>query len=160
MDDMLINDTLINDTLIENTSISETLSNDTSTGETSIGDTSIGDWEKIAGGITNLLAEHKAVDPVTLDLRRFNLWTDFFVVAGVTSAAHLDGLKRHLEEWADENRVAFRRGSRHGGSRGPSPGAAPGDPNLLWDILDMGNVVVHLMSKEAREFYELEKLWL
>ncbi|MDR0639319.1 MAG: ribosome silencing factor [Spirochaetaceae bacterium] len=119
----------------------------------------INDWEKVAGGITNLLAEHKAVDPVTLDLSRFNLWTDFFVVAGVTSAAHLDGLKRHLEEWADENHIAFRRGSRRGIGRGSSV-VAPGEPALLWDILDMGNVVVHLMSKEAREFYELEKLWL
>jgi ribosome-associated protein len=119
----------------------------------------INDGEKIAGGITRLLAEHKAVDPVTLDLRRFNLWTDFFVVAGVTSAAHLEGLKRHIEEWADENHIAFRRGSRRSVGRGPS-GGAPGEPSPLWDIVDMGNVVVHLMSKEAREFYELEKLWL
>jgi ribosome-associated protein len=118
----------------------------------------INDGEKIADGITSLLVCHKAVDPVTLDLRRFNLWTDFFVVAGVTSAVHLDGLKRHLEEWADENHVAFRNG---GGRRiKPLSGTVSGETNLLWDIFDMGNVVVHLMSKEAREFYELEKLWL
>jgi ribosome-associated protein len=122
-------------------------------------DTLINDGKKIADGITSLLVCHKAVDPVTLDLRRFNLWTDFFVVAGVTSAAHLDGLKRHLEEWADENHVAFRRGNPRRAGRGPS-GAVSGETSLLWDILDMGNVVVHLMSKEARDFYELEKLWL
>jgi ribosome-associated protein len=122
-------------------------------------DTLITDWEKIADDVTHLLAEHKAIDPITLDLRRFSLWTDFFVVASVTSAAHLDGLKRHLEEWADDNRVAFRRGSRRGVGR-RSSGVVSGETNLLWDIVDMGNVVIHLMSKEVREFYELEKLWL
>jgi ribosome-associated protein len=120
-------------------------------------DTLLNNGEKIAGSVTSLLACHKAVDPVTLDLRRFNLWTDFFVVAGVTSRAHLDGLKRHLEEWADENHIAFRRGSRRATGRAPSGSE---EPILLWDIVDMGNVVVHLMSKEARDFYELERLWL
>jgi ribosome-associated protein len=123
-------------------------------------DTLIDDGGKIADGITRLLAEHKAVNPVTLDLRRFNLWTDFFVVAGVTSTAHLDGLRRRLEEWADENQVPFRRGRDRRVSRNGRSAAVSGEANLLWDIFDMGNIVVHLMSKEAREFYELEKLWL
>jgi ribosome-associated protein len=119
----------------------------------------LADTVSLANSVMRVLTEHKAVAPVTLDLRRFNLWTDFFVVAGVTSAAHLDGLKRHLEEWADENHVAYRRSSRRGAGR-RSSGVVPGEPSLLWDIVDMGNVVVHLMSQEAREFYELEKLWL
>jgi ribosome-associated protein len=118
-------------------------------------DTQINNWEKIADDITQLLAEHKAIDPARLDLRRFNIWTDFFVVASVTSTAHLDGLKRHLEEWAVENRVALRRGSRRNKTV-----KGTGDTNLLWEIIDMGNIVVHLMSKDAREFYALENLWL
>jgi ribosome-associated protein len=117
-------------------------------------DTQINNWERIADGVTALLAEHRAVDPVKLDLRRFNIWTDFFVVASVTSAAHLEGLKRHLEEWAAENRAALRRESRRGKA------GKGGDTNLLWEIIDMGNVVVHLMSKDAREFYALENLWV
>jgi ribosome-associated protein len=115
-------------------------------------DMQINNWEKIADDITLLLAEHKALQPVKIDLRRFNIWTDFFVVAGVTSAAHLDGLKRHIEEWAVENQVALRNRSRR-------DRAEKGAGDLLWDVVDMGNVVVHLMSKDAREFYELEKLW-
>jgi ribosome-associated protein len=112
----------------------------------------INDWEKIADDLTRLLAEHKALQPVRLDLRRFNIWTDFFVVAGVTSTAHLHGLKRHIEEWAVENRVALR-------NRGRRDRSEKGAGDLLWDVTDMGNVVVHLMSNEAREFYALEQLW-
>jgi ribosome-associated protein len=118
-------------------------------------DTQINNWEKIADSIAALLAEHRAVNPVKLDLRRFNIWTDFFVVASVTSAAHLDGLQRHLEEWAAENRAALRRRSRRN-----KTGKGTGDTNLLWEVIDMGNVVVHLMSKDAREFYALENLWV
>jgi ribosome-associated protein len=118
-------------------------------------DMQINDWEKIADNITQLLTEHRAVDPIKLDLRQFNIWTDFFVVADVTSTAHLDGLKRHLEEWAHDNHVTLRRRSRNGQS---VKGAT--DTNLLWEVIDMGNVVVHLMSKEARAFYALESLWL
>jgi ribosome-associated protein len=120
-------------------------------------DTQINNGERIAEGITQLLAEHRALDPVRLDLRRFNIWTDFFIVASVTSAAHLDGLKRHLEEWAVENGVALRRRSR---DRFDKSGKGAGDTNLLWEVIDMGNIVVHLMSKDAREFYALENLWL
>jgi ribosome-associated protein len=116
-------------------------------------DTQINDGERIAGSVAALLAEHRADNPVTLDLRRFHIWTDFFVVASVTSTAHLDGLKRHLEEWALENRAELRRRSRD--KFGKS-----GDTSLLWEVIDMGNVVVHLMSKDAREFYALENLWL
>ncbi|MDR1095806.1 MAG: ribosome silencing factor [Spirochaetaceae bacterium] len=118
-------------------------------------DTQINNGERIADGVTALLAEHRAVDPVKLDLRRFNIWTDFFVVATVTSAAHLEGLKRHLEEWAADNRAALRRESRRRTS-----GKGTVDTNILWEIIDMGNVIVHLMSKDAREFYALENLWV
>jgi ribosome-associated protein len=120
-------------------------------------DTQINNGERIADEVTQLLTEHRALNPVKLDLRRFNIWTDFFVVAGVTSTAHLDGLKRHLEEWAVENRVAFRRGNRR--DKSGKIAANTKDTNLLWEIVDMGNVVVHLMSNDAREFYVLENLW-
>jgi ribosome-associated protein len=115
-------------------------------------DMQINNDERIADDITRLLGEHRALDPVRLDLRRFNIWTDFFVVASVTSTAHLAGLKRHLEEWAVENHIPLHRRRRNG--------KGAGETNLLWEVIDMGNVVVHLMSKDAREFYALESLWL
>jgi ribosome-associated protein len=119
-------------------------------------DMRINDWEKIADGVTRLLAEHKVIEPTAIDLRRFNFWTDFFVVATVTSTAHLEGLERHIEEWAAENQIDIL----HRRSRRDRSAQKPDDTNLLWEIIDMGNVVIHLMSKEAREFYALEKLWI
>jgi ribosome-associated protein len=35
----------------------------------------------------------------------------------------------------------------------------PAADGLEWDLTDMGSIVVHLMSQQARDFYELERLW-
>jgi ribosome-associated protein len=124
-------------------------------------DTRVNEWETRAVETTALLAEHKAIEPVMLDLRPFSLWTDFFVVAGVTSAAHLDGLRRHIEEWAKEEELTVRKPAKTRPVSGASQAGAMGESGaaFLWEILDMGNLVVHLMSKEARAFYDLERLW-
>jgi ribosome-associated protein len=125
-------------------------------------DTRVNEWETRAVETTALLAEHKAVEPVMLDLRPFSLWTDFFVVAGVTSAAHLDGLRRHIEEWAKGEGLTVRKPVKtRAGLGGVSQTGMTGESgaSFLWEILDMGNLVVHLMSKEARAFYDLERLW-
>jgi ribosome-associated protein len=124
-------------------------------------DTRVNEWEARAVETTALLTEHKAVEPVMLDLRPFSLWTDFFVVAGVTSAAHLDGLRRHIEEWANDRGLSVRKPAKTRPISGASQAGAMWESgaSFLWEILDMGNLVVHLMSKEARAFYDLERLW-
>ena len=124
-----------------------------------MGDTQVNEWDTRACEVAALLAEHKADDPVTLDLRPFSLWTDFFVVAGVSSAAHLDGLRRHLEEWAAGQSIPIRKPAKTRALGGGTAAMGESGALFLWEILDMGNLVVHLLSKEARAFYELERLW-
>jgi ribosome-associated protein len=101
----------------------------------------------------NLLQEHKGGDVKVLDLRGLNAWTDFFVIATVTSSAHLQGLERHVKEFSREWGIEILR-------RSPRPpagtgGAAPDE----WRLIDMGTIVIHLMTSQARSFYELERLW-
>ncbi|MDR1443529.1 MAG: ribosome silencing factor [Treponema sp.] len=96
-----------------------------------------------------LLQDHRALDVAVLDLRECNSWTDFFVIATVTSLSHLEGLERHIKEFCREQDLEILRHSPR------SSHAAEDD----WRLTDLGNVVVHLMSGRARNFYELERLW-
>jgi ribosome-associated protein len=98
-----------------------------------------------AASIARVLAEHGGGDVVSLDVSVQAGWTDRFVIATATSGAHLRGLSRFAAEEA--SKIGLER-------RGREP--AEDDE---WMLLDLGTVVVHLMSERARSFYELEKLW-
>ncbi len=101
--------------------------------------------KEIADELSTLLFEHKAINPIVLDLRGLNSWTDFFVVATVTSGAHLKGLRKHLKNYLAERSIFVQPRRR--------------DDDEEWSFIDLGNVVVHLMTEKARSFYDLERLW-
>jgi ribosome-associated protein len=79
-------------------------------------------------------------------MRSLNFWTDFFVIATVTSSTHLSGLERHIKDYSRKAGIEPRR------SRKP-------DIEDEWCLIDLGNIVVHLMTGRSRSFYELERLW-
>jgi ribosome-associated protein len=108
---------------------------------------------KTALALGELLREHKGADVKVLDLRGLCGWTDFFVIATVTSNAHLQGLERYIKEFARGEGIEILRRSRK-----PPAGAGSAAPDE-WCLVDLGAIVVHLMSSQARSFYELERLW-
>lgn len=93
-----------------------------------------------------LLADHKGVDAVALDLRNMNSWTDYFVIATVTSSTHMRGLLKHIKDFLGEHGMETLH--KHAGSEDDE-----------WSLVDCGTLVVHLMSQKARSFYDLERLW-
>jgi ribosome-associated protein len=97
--------------------------------------------------IAKMLSEHNGEKTIALDLTGQNSFADYFVIATATSFAHLRGLATRVEEWMTGN--AMEQLNRH-------RSIADDDG---WLLVDLGNIVVHLMTEEAREFYELEKLW-
>ncbi|MDR1929027.1 MAG: ribosome silencing factor [Treponema sp.] len=103
--------------------------------------------EEAVRAICRLLEDHKGADVTALDLRRLHIWTDFFVIATVTSGAHLQGLLRHLKDFAAERGMVILGQNRRA------------DLEDGWNLVDMGTAVIHLMSAPARVFYELEQLW-
>jgi len=105
--------------------------------------------------ICALLEDHKGGDVKALDLRELHSWTDFFVIATVTSSAHLQGLMRHIGDFAGQEGLAILRGRRKNSDPIPL-----NHSNTGWELIDMGTAVIHLMSAPSREFYELEELWL
>ncbi len=99
-----------------------------------------------ARAIAAAIADHKGGEVVVLDVSSLAGWTDRFVIATATSSVHLRGLERvAVEEAAGLGLDRLRKGS-----------SAEDDE---WLLVDLGIVVVHLMTERARGFYELEKLW-
>jgi ribosome-associated protein len=96
--------------------------------------------------IAELLREHNGQDVSVLDLRGINNWTDFFIIATVSSKTHMDGLERHIKEFCREREIEIIGSSRK-------------STDEQWRLLDLGSVIVHLMTADVRGFYELERLW-
>jgi len=101
----------------------------------------------LARELGKLLEEHHGGDVVVMDMRSLNFWTDFFVITTVTSNTHLMGLERHIKELIREKGLEILRRSR-------KP-----DADDEWCLIDLGNIVVHLMTARIRSFFELERLW-
>jgi ribosome-associated protein len=99
-----------------------------------------------------LLDDHNGGDVIVLDMRSLNFWTDFFIIATVTSNTHLSGLERHIKEYVREHELEIlRRSSR--------PERAAAQSSDEWSLIDLGAIVIHLMSAGTRSFFELERLW-
>jgi len=99
-----------------------------------------------ARAIARAIADHKGGEVVVLDVATLAGWTDRFVIATATSSVHLRGLER----------IAIEEASRLGLERLRKGSSAEDDE---WLLVDLGDIVVHLMTERARGFYELEKLW-
>lgn len=102
--------------------------------------------ESLATDVARILADHKALDVILLDVRETAGWADYFVIGTCTSSAHMKGLLRHLEEYLASSHLV------------PLNKPDPAD-DQRWLLLDLGTVVVHVMTAEARQFYDLESLW-
>ncbi|MDR1221213.1 MAG: ribosome silencing factor [Treponema sp.] len=106
------------------------------------------DYSAAAIDISRLLVEHKGREVVALDLRGLNAWTDFFVIAGVTSNVHMQGLERQIKEFCRAGDIEIVRASTNPSALGEE-----------WKLIDLGAIAIHLMTEKARSFYELERLW-
>jgi len=96
--------------------------------------------------IGRMIDEHKGNDTVVIDVHEQSSWTSFFVISTINSVGHLKGLTRQLKNLLSEQNVNILHRHKRIAEDG-------------WDLIDCGFMVIHLMSKEMREFYDLEKLW-
>lgn len=91
-------------------------------------------------------SEKKAFDLVALDLREVATFTEFFIIA---SGAN----QRQVQAIADEIEEKLKKELK---SR---PVRTEGYSTAEWVLMDYGDFIVHIFEKNAREFYDLERLW-
>ena len=101
--------------------------------------------EEQVKAIVKSLADKKAEDIRTYDVRGISGLCDAFVVATGTAAPHLKGLVAGTQQAMKALGVDSFRTS--------------GDPESGWMVVDYIDVVVHVFSPEARAYYALEKIW-
>ncbi len=91
------------------------------------------------------LEDLKAVDIVELDVRKLSNFTDYMVIANGRSARQVAALAENVVMKAKQ--------------AGEAPLGVEGLRAGEWVLVDLCDVVVHVMQPEVREFYQLEKLW-
>ena len=95
--------------------------------------------------VINALEELKAQDISVLDVKDRTSVTDFMVVASGTSNRHVRSLAQSVVQDVKEKTDLM-----------PS---VEGGQTSDWILVDLGDIVVHLMMPATREFYDLERLW-
>lgn len=101
---------------------------------------------EVADQIAKFIEDHKGIDVTVIDVSEDCSWADCFIIATVNSVGHLKGVAHEL--WGELKRLGVDVNNRH---KNPSSDG--------WELIDGGDVIIHLMSAEFREFYALEKLW-
>jgi ribosome-associated protein len=91
------------------------------------------------------LEDSRARDIRVLDVRSLTTVTDYLLIASGTSNRHVRSLASQLVETAKE--------------AGQMPIGVEGQEAAEWILVDLADVVVHVMQARAREFYKLEDLW-
>jgi ribosome-associated protein len=93
----------------------------------------------------DLLDDKKALDIISLDVRKVTTLTDFFIICSGTSDRHRKALADNLQDMAEKNGMETLSKEGYG--------------KADWILLDYGHAVVNIFSGAAREKFNLERLW-
>ena len=99
----------------------------------------------LADAIAEILDSKKARDIKVLHVEDKTVIAEYFVLCTGNSSTQVKALAGEVEYRTE--------------LRGLSPYSVEGRDNNSWILLDYSNVIVHIFSREAREFYNLEKLY-
>ncbi|WP_026611823.1 ribosome silencing factor [Methylocaldum szegediense] len=91
------------------------------------------------------LDDGKGKDIKVIDVRKKTSIADFMVIVSGTSERHVKSLADHVIDEAKKNEV--------------QPLGVEGQGGGEWVLVDLGDVIVHVMKPQTREFYQLEKFW-
>ena len=104
------------------------------------------DFRRLAVLAAKAASEKQAEDIVLYHIKPISGLADYLLLATVDSPAQLEAVEDHVSQQFKEKGVSLvrREGSR----------------SAIWRVLDYGGLLVHLMHRDAREFYSLDKLYI
>lgn len=91
------------------------------------------------------LDEKKGEDIKIIDIQKVSVIADYFIIANGTNSSQVDALVENVKEMLGKN--------------GYEPQRIEGVRSANWVLMDYGDVIVHVFSKEDRLFYDLERIW-
>ncbi|PID44628.1 MAG: ribosome silencing factor [Proteobacteria bacterium] len=101
--------------------------------------------EELKAVILDALNDLKGKDISVIDVRDKTSVTDYMIIASGTSKRHIASLAQNVITEAKE--------------KGVPPTGSEGAGGSDWILVDLGDIVVHVMMPAAREFYDLERFW-
>lgn len=101
--------------------------------------------DALAHRAIDVLSDRQALDIALLDISKTSTFTDFFVIATAQSPLHFNALADHLERELAKDGIDLRH--------------KEGSAQSGWQLLDFGDLIVHVFTPEKREYYRLEELW-
>lgn len=96
--------------------------------------------------IARQLEKKEAIDTIVMDMSKTRLLTDYFVICTANSSVHMKSLRDDIVDYLNElgkQIIYYDRGEGYD-----------------WTLVDAGDVVIHIFTKNARQFYDIEHLWI
>ncbi len=100
---------------------------------------------EIARDLINYLEEKKAENIVLIDITKLAVFADYFIICSGTSDRMLNALAKSVVEYMSET-YKVRVGKE-------------GEPRDGWILLDAREIIIHIFSKDQRNYYKLDDLW-
>ena len=101
--------------------------------------------KKMASIAYHALAEKKGEDVRVIEITEIATFADYFIIADGNNPSQISALVDNVEE--------------HLSKAGFEPKRIEGVRNSNWVLMDYGDIIVHVFSKEDRLFYDLERIW-
>ncbi|MFD2166050.1 ribosome silencing factor [Thalassotalea euphylliae] len=101
--------------------------------------------EALTAFVSDKIDDLKGRDIITLDIQEKSNFADYMVIASGNSNRHVKSIAQHV--------------SMECRAEGVEPLGIEGNDVGEWSLVDLGSVVVHIMTDEQRDKYQLEQLW-
>ncbi|TGK34437.1 ribosome silencing factor [Leptospira gomenensis] len=98
--------------------------------------------------IRDIMTDKKCEEVSILNLETVNSYLSYFVICTVNSAVQANAVAREVRKTLKEYKLSHKEADKTGTSA-----------NSGWTLLDFGEIIVHIMTPEKREYYNLDRLW-